>query len=894
MCAETPAGDALREERWKDADMNGNGLCSLAELETFVLKALVSKFPKVGKGKQMQEPGQDLFKAFRPCYIRAYTDAKDYKADTGDVIAGTKNATDDDFVSKEEFRLFCVYVVVYAAMFDAFAKIDGGGGGRDAGDDKRIELKEWVEGYKSVSDYGFVALQGIDKKKDAKEVFNTKIDDNGGGIVLLDEWCEFIKAAEVVANTTVGQLLAADEAGGTGQNFKLAGAAKVLGKGVKGKAPKPGVKGEKKPAEAGGAPSSKKKAANKPPPPPKIPVAPNSFGLAVGKGRTGASKDFFQFSDCFEPMCAETPEGAALREVGWKDADMNGNGLCSLAELETFLLKSLVSKYPKLGKGVPGVSMFEPGKDLFKAYRPCYIRAYTDAKDYKADTGKVIKGTKKATDDDFVSKEEFRLFCVYLIVYAAMFDAFAKIDGGGAGRDAGDDKRIELTEWLNGYKNVPDYGFVALENINTKAEATEVFNTKIDDNGGGIVLMDEWCEFIKAAEVEAGTPVGKLLAADEAGGTGQNFKLAGAAKVLGKGVKGKPAPPEKKPAKNTTAAATNTDKPPPPAKTPTGVPNSFGLAVGKGKKTGASKEFFDLQSVFEPMCAETPAGNALREEGWKAADMNGNGLCSLAELETFVLKSLITKFPKHGKGKNVQEPGQDLFKAFRPCYIRSYTDAKDYKADTGKVIKGTKKATDDDFVSKEEFRLFCVYVVVYAAMFDAFAKIDGGGGGRDAGDDKRIELKEFLKGFETVSDYGFVALGNINTKAEATEVFNTKIDDNGGGIVLLDEWCEFIKAAEVAANTTVGQLLAADEAGGTGQNFKLAGAAKVLGKGVKGKAPKPGVKREKKPTEAEGTSSPKKMDAEAAKVEKATAKVAKAEARAEAKAAKSKPKGSKF
>lgn len=44
-----------------------------------------------------------------------------------------------------------------------------------------------------------------------------------------------------------------------------------------------------------------------------------------------------------------------------------------------------------------------------------------------------------------------------------MFDAFAKIDGGGAGRDAGDDLRIELREWLLGYKSVSNYGFVALE-----------------------------------------------------------------------------------------------------------------------------------------------------------------------------------------------------------------------------------------------------------------------------------------------------------------------------------------------------------------------------------------------------------------------------------------------
>ena len=50
-------------------------------------------------------------------------DAKDYKRDDGNVIAGTKNATDDDFVTFEEFQLFNIYTCIYAAMFDAFAKI---------------------------------------------------------------------------------------------------------------------------------------------------------------------------------------------------------------------------------------------------------------------------------------------------------------------------------------------------------------------------------------------------------------------------------------------------------------------------------------------------------------------------------------------------------------------------------------------------------------------------------------------------------------------------------------------------------------------------------------------------------------------------------------------------
>jgi hypothetical protein len=101
------------------------------------------------------------------------------------------------------------------------------------------------------------------------------------------------------------------------------------------------------------------------------------------------------FADTFEALTAETPEGEELRKAGFIAADPNGNGLCSLAELETFVLKYLVAKYPRVGKGY---EMEEPGKDLFKAFRPCYMRAFADAKDYKANDGEVIKGTDDADD----------------------------------------------------------------------------------------------------------------------------------------------------------------------------------------------------------------------------------------------------------------------------------------------------------------------------------------------------------------------------------------------------------------------------------------------------------------------------------------------------------------
>jgi hypothetical protein len=124
-----------------------------------------------------------------------------------------------------------------------------------------------------------------------------------------------------------------------------------------------------------------------------------------------------------------------------------------------------------------------------------------------------------------VSKKEFRLFNAYLCIYACMYDAFSKVDGGGAGRDKNDDRRIDLKEMEVGFKGIVNYGFVAFKKMEKKADAKKVFQA-MDDNGGGIVLLDEWCEFLKQAEIKAGTELGKILAEDEVGGVGKDFSIA--------------------------------------------------------------------------------------------------------------------------------------------------------------------------------------------------------------------------------------------------------------------------------------------------------------------------------------------------------------------------------
>jgi hypothetical protein len=62
------------------------------------------------------------------------------------------------------------------------------------------------------------------------------------------------------------------------------------------------------------------------------------------------------------------------------------------------------------------------GEALWRAYRPMFIHAFNDAADSTADAQ--VKGTKTATSHDYVQFKEFRLLCVYLCIYAKMFDAF--------------------------------------------------------------------------------------------------------------------------------------------------------------------------------------------------------------------------------------------------------------------------------------------------------------------------------------------------------------------------------------------------------------------------------------------------------------------------------------
>jgi len=218
------------------------------------------------------------------------------------------------------------------------------------------------------------------------------------------------------------------------------------------------------------------------------------------------SDQCIDFCDCFAGAAVRDPPGtkrgkgpgSAMRAQAWMVADPNGNGLCSLAEIDGWIQKTLMHEH---GDDV--------GKDIWRKFRPSYIRAFNDAKDIGKDR-KVFKNSDTSADD-YVQKGEFRLLNAYLCIYAVMFDAFSRIDGDSEGTTATDDRRMGIEEWKKGFSAISGHGFACFANVGDDASSLEAIFKKMDADGKGMVLLREFCEYIEKGEEEAGTEVGKML-----------------------------------------------------------------------------------------------------------------------------------------------------------------------------------------------------------------------------------------------------------------------------------------------------------------------------------------------------------------------------------------------
>lgn len=183
-----------RVAQWKSIDFNGNGQVSLAECDKWIKERL-------SRVLQDEGAGDAVWRSFRPSIACAFKDAAD-----------VSEGQDGNWIQRNEFRIACAYFAIYGLMYDAFSQIDGNGGtvGSDPNDDRRISREEWMSMYNKVAAYGFVGLQTVVSEETATAAFD-EIDVDRHGMILLREWCAYLKQREEAAGTALGEIFKVEE-----------------------------------------------------------------------------------------------------------------------------------------------------------------------------------------------------------------------------------------------------------------------------------------------------------------------------------------------------------------------------------------------------------------------------------------------------------------------------------------------------------------------------------------------------------------------------------------------------------------------------------------------------------------------------------------------------------
>jgi len=487
---------------------------------------------------------------------------------------------------------------------------------------------------------------------------------------------------------------------------------------------------------------------------------------------SGASESLQNFCTAFEPYGLKP--NTSLRKTGFGIADTNGTGQASLAEIENFIISSLQNAFED-----DSVS-----EELFDMYRPSYRHAFNNAKKLRGSNGK--KTSSSSSSDDYVSYAEFRVFTIYLRIYASMFDIFCNVDGGEA-RDANDDSRIELEEFLNYSSSLSGYNFIALKGISTPEDTTELFH-RIDTGGSGKLIFSEWSTFLKSWEIKANTSMGILLSGKLKPtrlGTAQGSRTTASVRTGNTGRSGGSVAQSTTPTRKAfkTSVSTPTSRPSPKSRTSNGLPMKVSGAYIPSKS--ASNDLKDFVFAFQPLAEKTSKGTLIRKKVFSACDGNGTGQCSLAEIDSFVQSRL--------KLELGMKRSKTVFKRFRSSYIRAFNAAKDISK------------SSEDYITFAEFRLLNAYLCIFVGLYDIFSKLDGGGEGITEDDDRRITEKEFVEGYRYFKDSGFSSLSKIKSTSNAKAVFAT-MDSDQQGKVLLIEFCDYVQVMEVRAGTAIGKL----------------------------------------------------------------------------------------
>ena len=164
--------------------------------------------------------------------------------------------------------------------------------------------------------------------------------------------------------------------------------------------------------------------------------------------------------------CGSDAESADKRKAMFAKWDVNGNGCLSFTEVDS-AMRELMGE-------VTAILLKAAAHQWNNSWKMVIMRAFTHAKQ----SNKKLKGKKKRKDD-YVEFDEFRLLLLCMRQYFELYVGFSRLDSNM-------DRRLDYGEFVAGLPRLATWG-IQLSEADAEAEFA-----KIDDNGGGYILFDEF------------------------------------------------------------------------------------------------------------------------------------------------------------------------------------------------------------------------------------------------------------------------------------------------------------------------------------------------------------------------------------------------------------------
>jgi len=189
----------------------------------------------------------------------------------------------------------------------------------------------------------------------------------------------------------------------------------------------------------------------------------------------------------------------------------------------------------------------------------------------------------------------------------------------------------------------------------------------------------------------------------------------------------------------------------------------------KWRKKKDTKKIDLKQYAAKIPCGDSEEQIKLQNELFSWFDVSANGSLSLSEIELGILQFI----------------GEEIY-LMKPATKMAFKAARN----------SGENDEDDEAVEIDEFRALLINIRVYIELWIAFDELD-------ENQDHRIEYDEFLAGLAMIEKWGVKV---DNPKAEFA-----KIDDNSGGYILFDEFCEWAIAKGLDYDPTFGVGISDEE-----------------------------------------------------------------------------------